>query len=270
MSDDNLRLMVIVAHPDDESLGMGGILAKYSAEGVETYLITATRGERGWSGDPAANPGLTALGQMREAELRCAAKTLGVGDLQILDYIDGDLDQAHPAKVIHELVAAIRRARPHVIVTFDPSGAYGHPDHIAICQHSVAAAVTAADSAYVHRDCPEAYRVPKMYYMMASQSMIAQYQSVFGDLVMNIDGVDRRMLDVQDWMITTVIDTSEYWQQVWAAVCCHETQVGSIAALSTLTDDGHRNLWGVQEFTRVYSTVNGGRQIERDLFEGLR
>jgi LmbE family N-acetylglucosaminyl deacetylase len=270
MTNDTLRLMCIVAHPDDESLGLGGSLAKYSAEGVETYLVTATRGERGWFGDPADNPGLSALGTLREAELRCAAQTLGVTDLQILDYIDGDLDQAHPAKVIHELVAAIRRARPQVVLTFDPAGAYGHPDHIAISQLSVAAAVTAADASYIHRDFPEPHRVSKMYYMMASQSLIRQYQNVFGELVMVIDGVERRMLDVQDWMITTVVDTRDYWQQVWSAVCCHETQIGSLKALSTLTDEGHRELWGTQEFARVYSTVNGGRQIERDLFEGLR
>jgi LmbE family N-acetylglucosaminyl deacetylase len=270
MPTDTLRLMCIVAHPDDESLGLGGILAKYAAEGVETFLVTATRGQRGWSGEPGDNPGLAALGQIRDAELRCAAQTLGVGDLQILDYIDGDLDQVHPAKIIHELVAAIRRARPHVIVTFDPSGAYGHPDHIAISQHTIAAAVTAADSAYVHKDQPKAYRVPKMYYMMASQAMNSEYQKVFGNLVMTIDGVDRRMLDVQDWMITTVLDTTQYWEQVWAAVRCHKTQIGSIAPLITLSDEGHRKLWGLQEFTRVYSTVNGGRTIERDLFEGLR
>ena len=66
---EQLKLMVVLAHPDDESLGMGGILARYAAEGVETYLITATRGERGWFGDPAEYPGPTALGQRREQEL---------------------------------------------------------------------------------------------------------------------------------------------------------------------------------------------------------
>lgn len=267
---DDLRLMCILAHPDDESLGFGGILAKYSAEGVGTYVVTATRGERGWFGAAEDNPGLTALGQMREAELRCAVRTLGVRDLQILDYIDGDLDQAAPAEAIYQLVGALRRARPQVVATFDPAGAYGHPDHIAISQLTLAAAVCAADASYTHSEHPTPHRVAKLYYMMASQSLIAQYQKVFGDLVMNIDGVDRRILDVQDWMITTVVDASTYWQQVWAAVCCHETQVGSLKALGTLTEDGHRMLWGTQEFTRVYSTVNGGRKVERDLFEGLR
>jgi LmbE family N-acetylglucosaminyl deacetylase len=267
---EELRLMCILAHPDDESLGVGGILAKYSAEGVGTYLVTATRGERGWFGAPAENPGLTKLGQMREAELLCATQTLGVRDSQILNYIDGELDRAEPVEVIYNLVGALRRARPQVVVTFDPSGVYGHPDHVAISQFTLAAAICAADASYAHSEYPTPFRVAKLYYMMASQSLITQYQNVFGDLVMTIDGIERRPANVQDWMITSVVDTGPYWQQVWSAVCCHETQVGSLEALGTLTDDGHRNLWGTQEFTRVYSTVNGGRLVEQDLFEGLR
>src|ERR1700730_16777376 len=85
---DKLRLMCVLAHPDDESLGMGGVLAKYAAEGVETYLVTATRGERGWQDDPADNPGLSVLGKLREAELRAAAGILGLREVCFLDYID--------------------------------------------------------------------------------------------------------------------------------------------------------------------------------------
>jgi len=89
---DPLRLMCVLAHPDDESLGMGGTLAKYAADGIETYLVTATRGERGWFGDEKDNPGMEVLGKMREAELRNAAKELGTRDVNFLDYVDGDLD----------------------------------------------------------------------------------------------------------------------------------------------------------------------------------
>ena len=85
-----LRLMAVLAHPDDESLGCGGTLAKYAAEGVETYLVTATLGERGWQGDPADDPGLAALACVREAELRCAVAILGIRELALLGYIDGD------------------------------------------------------------------------------------------------------------------------------------------------------------------------------------
>ena len=96
----NLKLMCVLAHPDDESLGNGGILAKYAAEGVETYLVTATRGERGWFGDESDYPGLEALGKRREAELLAAASVLGIRRVQFLDYLDGELDQAHAAEAI--------------------------------------------------------------------------------------------------------------------------------------------------------------------------
>jgi LmbE family N-acetylglucosaminyl deacetylase len=129
----NLRLLAVLAHPDDESLGNGGMLARYAAEGVETYLITATRGEQGWFGDPAANPGPEALGRIRETELRAAVRVLGIREVTFLDYLDGELDLADRDEVVAKIAAEVRRIQPDVVVTFDPAGLYGHPDHIAIC-----------------------------------------------------------------------------------------------------------------------------------------
>ena len=114
-----LKLMCILAHPDDESLGNGGILAEYAAEGVETYLVTATRGERGWFGDESDYPGLEALGKIREAELLAAARVLGIRQVDFLNYIDGDLDQAPPAEAVAQIVGHIRRVKPDVVVTLD-------------------------------------------------------------------------------------------------------------------------------------------------------
>src|SRR5207247_11211481 len=96
----NLKLMCVLAHPDDESLGNGGTLAKYAAEGVETYLVTATRGEQGWFGPAEANPGPEVLGRTREAELRNAAKASGLQTVDLLDNKDGELDQAKPDELI--------------------------------------------------------------------------------------------------------------------------------------------------------------------------
>ena len=94
------RLLCVFAHPDDETLGAGSTLAKYAAAGVELALVTATRGERGWQGDPSADPGPQALGELRTAELLAAAQVLGIRDVQFLSYLDGDLDQADPAEAI--------------------------------------------------------------------------------------------------------------------------------------------------------------------------
>ena len=94
-----LKLMCILAHPDDESLGTGGILVKYATEGIQTYLVTATRGERGWFRPKEDNPGLEELGRIREGELNAAARTLGLQEVSFLDYIDGEFDQADIGRI---------------------------------------------------------------------------------------------------------------------------------------------------------------------------
>src|SRR5919106_6701854 len=147
------RLMAVLAHPDDESLGMGGTLAKYAAEGVDVFLVTATRGEagrfRGYPRGDERHPGPAELGRIREAELRQAAATLGVREIALLDYLDQCLDAADPREAIGRIVRHIRRLRPDVVITFAPDGAYGHPDHIALSQFTNAALVCAADGTLV-------------------------------------------------------------------------------------------------------------------------
>ncbi len=266
---ETLRLLAVLAHPDDESLGTGGVLARYAAEGVETYLVTATRGERGWWGPPDEYPGLAGLGQIREAELLAAAKVLGLREVKFLDYIDGDLDQADPREAIARIVAHVRRLRPHVILTFDPAGAYGHPDHIAISQFATAAAVTAADPAYLPESGPP-HRASKFYYQVGSRTFLETYQAALGDLVMQIDGVERRAYGWEPWAVTTQIDTSAHWRTAWQAVACHRSQLPGYSNLAALPEAQHEALWGCQNFYRVFSTVNGGRAPERDLFAGLR
>ncbi|MGH6636006.1 MAG: PIG-L deacetylase family protein [Gammaproteobacteria bacterium] len=135
---EQLKLMCVLAHPDDESLGTGGTLAKYAAEGIETYLVTATRGERGWTGNEQDNPGLEALGKTREAELLAAARVLGLREVKFLDYVDGDLDQSDSLQIVARIVGHLRRVKPQVVITFGPDGVTGHPDHIAVSQFTTA------------------------------------------------------------------------------------------------------------------------------------
>lgn len=267
---DTLKLMAVLAHPDDESLGAGGILAKYAAEGIETSLVTATRGERGWFGNEREYPGLEALGQRREAELRAAAEALGIRSVDFLGYIDGELDQAHPAEVVAKIVGHLRRIKPDVVVTFGPDGSYGHPDHIAISQFTTAAIIEAAspDSLYYRDLAP--HSVAKLYYMAPTKALLDVYQFVFGDLVMHIDGVERRGAGWPDWQITSRIDTWAYWRTVWKAVRCHRTQLPAYHLLEGLPEEKHKALWSCQTYYRAFSLVNGGRAVESDLFEGLR
>ena len=265
-----LKLMCILGHPDDESLGTGGILAKYASEGIKTYLVTATRGERGWFGPKEENPGLEKLGKIRERELRAAAQTLGIQEVNFLDYVDGEFDQADAAEVIGKIVGHIRRVQPDVVVTFDQNGLYGHPDHIAICQYASAAVVAAADQYYPGVGEYLPHRVSKLYYMVWNEAVRDAYQAAFGELVMNIDGEERRAVAWPDWAITTKIDTSAHWEQVWDAISCHLSQLPGYQVLKTLPEEHHQNMWGSQLYYRVLSVVNGGTRKEDDLFAGLR
>ena len=263
------RLLCILAHPDDESLGFGGLLAYYAQAGVATYLISATRGERGWLGEPAAYPGPAALGRIREGELQAAAAILGIRETTFLDIMDGELDQADPVAVIDELVGHLRRVRPQVVATFDPTGIYGHPDHIAICQLTTAAISAAANPRYLDRDEQAPHQVSKLYYRAWCAAEAAIYQQVFGDLVMTIDGVERRAATWPEWAFTSRLDATAHWQQVQQAVACHRSQLPAYQHFAALSDEQQRILWGSQTFYRALSLVNGGRALETDLFAGL-
>lgn len=253
--------MCVLAHPDDESLGTGGTLATYAADGVETYLVTATRGERGRFGDGGEQPGPDIVGATREAELRAAARELGVREVSLLGFPDGALDAVDPLRAQGAIVEQLRRVRPHVVVTFGPEGAYGHPDHIAISQLTTAAVVRAAGG-----ESP----VSKLYYIAWSMATWAKYQRALKRLVTTVDGVERQVVAAPEWEITTRIDTSAVWPQVLRAVQCHRTQMSIFKTLDGLPPEQQRELWGVQEFYRAFSLVNGGRARESDLFDGLR
>jgi LmbE family N-acetylglucosaminyl deacetylase len=255
-----LRLLCVLAHPDDESLGTGGTLAKYAAEGVETYVVTATRGEQGRFHDGADRPVADVIGTTREAELRAAAVELGVHDVTVLGYPDGGLDHVDAAAAQDVIASHIRRIQPHVVVTFGPEGAYGHPDHIAISQLTTAAIVRAADR----------WQVAKLYYIAWSAGAWRAYEAALKKLTTTVDGIERQVVPAPEWGITTRIDTSEVWPSVWRGVQCHRTQMSIYRNLADLSPEHHRALWGRQEFYRAFSVVNGGRERESDLFEGLR
>jgi len=272
---DELRLMCIFAHPDDESLGTGGTLARYGVEGVKTGLVTATRGEQGWNGPSGEYPGPEALGKIREGELRAAAAVLGLNDLAFLDYQDGQLAQVDPLEAVEKLVGHLRRFRPQVVITFDPFGGYGHPDHIAVCQWSTAAIVAAADpgfsAGYASSPLPGSpHRVSKLYYMVATQAGMESYQDAFGQLVLEVDGQERTARGWEQWAITTRIDTGSYWQQVWRAISCHQSQLPGYEVLIAMPEERRKKLMSEESFYRVFSLVDGGQSLEEDLFAGLR
>jgi len=266
-----LKLLVVFAHPDDESMGMGGTLAKYAAEGVETYYVCASRGERGWFGPEAQNPGPGRLGQIRTKELENAVVELGMKGLYFLDTIDGEVDEADPAEAIGKIVTHIRRLMPQVVVTFPPDGNYGHPDHIAAGQFTSAAIVCAADSSYTDIENLAPHRVSKLYYMVDSENFINLVAPFVGDITFPVDNQIRGEVPWKEWMITTRIDMAEHCHAAWRAIRCHQSQLASLGLLAEMHEDAGVAVLAMQgTFYRAFSLVNGGRAIEKDLFEGVR
>ncbi|MBI5823457.1 MAG: PIG-L family deacetylase [Chloroflexi bacterium] len=266
-----LKLLAVFAHPDDESMGMGGTLAKYSAERVDTHLICASRGERGWFGSEQQNPGPDRLGQLRTQELENAVHELGVKSLSFLGYIDGDVDKADHAEAIAKIVTHIRNIKPQVVVTFPPDGNYGHPDHIAIAQFTSAAIVCAADSSYTDPENLPSHRVSKLYYMVDGENFINLITPFMGDMTFPVDDQLRGEFAWKEWMITTRIDTAAHCHIAWRAIQCHQSQLPTLGALAEMHEDAAVPVLAMQgTFYRAFSLVNGGRKLETDLFEGLR
>lgn len=274
------RMLGIYAHPDDEG-GMSGALLHYASSGVEGGLICATRGEVGEIADPAlATP--ETLGQVREGELRAAAQVLGVQDQHIwfLDYRDsgmaGTADNDHPKAfdrvdreaAVGQIVAIIREFRPQVLITFDKSGGYGHPDHIAIHHYATEAFFAAADPArYPEAGTP--FAPDKLYYASFPQEglrAVAEWMnehnpsgSVFRGADLDKFGLPEKEIDVwlnvERWAETK--DTS--WKK-------HRTQMGTVGPLESMPEDLRRRWRSYETFHLGESRVGPDVPGENDLF----
>ena len=267
----SLKLLAVFAHPDDESMGMGGTLAKYAAEGIETHLVCGSRGERGWFGPEEQYPGPEHLGQLRTKELEEAVKVLGIKTLSFLEYMDGDVDKANHAEAAKKIATHIRKIQPQVVVTFGPDGGYGHPDHIAVSQFTTAAIINAADANYKDLESQPAFQVQKFYYMVDGEDFVNMVMPFMEDMSFPVDDEIRGEVAWKNWSITTRIDVMDHCKTAWKAIQCHQSQLATLGALADADETTAVQVLSLQgTFYRVFSLVNGGRQIEVDLFEGLR
>ena len=200
MNNQHQSLLLCLAHPDDESFGSGGTMALCAAQGVEVTLVCATRGEVGEISDPAlATP--ETLPQVRESELRCACAAMGVNVPIFLDYRDSGMagtaenndprafTNAPAEDVVPRLVGIIRRLRPQVVITFDPSGGYGHPDHIAIHHHTMAA-FQAAGNATRYPEQGEAWQADRLLYAVLPHSLFARMRELMVEADMDTTDFD--------------------------------------------------------------------------------
>ena len=278
------KILVVLAHPDDESFGMGGTLALYARQGVDVRLVCATRGEVG-EVDPEFKETIKSAACLRTQELQCAVKALSLSELIFLNYRDsgmpGSDDNHHPRalaaqpveKVAAEVAHLIRQVQPQVVLTFDPIGGYRHPDHIAIQQATVQAFDLAASADFGDPDGllpfqPDAlyfHTMNKTYLKMAVAVMrlIGQNPREFGR---NKD-IDLVSLTEVEFPTHVRINYRSVRAARDAAAACHASQGGA------QMNKGLRGLIGRlfggyhDTFMQAYPVPVTGQKVKRDLFE---
>jgi LmbE family N-acetylglucosaminyl deacetylase len=279
----NLTLLAVLAHPDDESFGMGGTLALYARRGVSVHLVCATRGE---VGDVAPHhlQGYDSVAALREDELRCAAGKLGLAGVHFLDYRDsgmpGSDDNRHPQacaaapmdEVAARIVHYIRKLRPQVLVTFDPIGGYRHPDHIAVHNATVQAFHLAGDPLA----CPgeyAPYQPEKLYFHTFPRGFLrwtVRLMPLFGRdprrFGANQD-IDLLSLADVDFPVHARIDYREVQAEKAAAAACHASQ-GSMGPTSGPLLWAMRLAGSKDTFMRAHPPASPGLS-ESDLFAGI-
>lgn len=275
------KLLAVYAHPDDEAFGTGGSLARYAAAGVQVTLVCATRGEAGEISDPSyATP--ETLGAVREEELRCAADAMGVHELVFLDYRDsgmqGSPENEHPqafmhapaAEVVVRLVQIMRRVQPQVVVTFEPNGGYGHPDHIAIHQHTVQAYHCAADGSY-HPELGPAWRAARLFYTAIPRSFFLELRQRLEKLGQDTTEFDRFADGAAGWpdeQVNVSLDVSSTVEAKWLALNCHRTQFGPGNLFRRLPEEQIKELMSREYFAQAWPAPQPGLKMD-DLFDGL-
>jgi N-acetyl-1-D-myo-inositol-2-amino-2-deoxy-alpha-D-glucopyranoside deacetylase len=276
-------LLAVFAHPDDEAFGTGGTLARYAAGGAEVTLVCATRGEAGEIADESLATPAT-LGHVRENELRCAAETMGIREVVFLDYRDsgmvGTAENQHPdalinapaAVVVTQLAGIIRRIRPEVVVTFEPNGGYGHPDHIAIHRHTVNA-FHAAGNAGQYPELGTPHTPRRLYYTAIPRSffrrMISEMQALGLDTTEFQHFADGGGGGWPDEQVTAVIDVSATVDAKWQALHCHRTQFGPGNLFRRLPESTVREMMSREHFAQAWPERAGDTGIVGDLFAGL-
>ena len=278
-------MLIAFAHPDDESFGMGGAIAMYAARGVEVSLICATNGDVG-TVDPEFMQGYDSIAELRLDELRCAAETLGIKELITYGYRDsgmmGTPENAHPdclwqadedvvaGRIVHD----IRRIRPHVVVTFDPFGGYGHPDHIYMHRATTRAFHAASDPAQFPSDGLVPYQPAKLYY-----NTFPRLPLQLRIWLMRLHGEDPRHLGRnKDLDLVAVLEQRQPsharinlrgYQTAWdAAAGCHASQQ-SPRQSNGLLDRLNEFIFRHQNFSRAWPQPTGREPLEHDLFEGV-
>jgi len=277
----NKKMLVVLAHPDDESFGMGGTLALYASQGVEIYLCCGTRGEAGdlELGTQAANE---SVGEVREKELHCAALVLGIKHIEFLGFRDsgmpGTKDNQHPLALVNqplEVVAGkiatlIREFQPNVVITHDPIGGYRHPDHIAVHKAAELGFHLAGNLDFSSNGTkpyqPEFlyyHTFPRAFLMTAVKILrfLGKDPSKFGK---NGD-IDLESIALVEFPVHAEINISKFRKVKEKAGACHASQGGrriggGLVGLATQFFKSN------EAFMQAYPPVEGNIKKKNDLF----
>lgn len=288
------RLLVVHAHPDDETIGTGVTMAKYAAEGTQVTLVTCTLGEEGEVLVPdlvhLAADQQDALGQHRIGELSEAMSILGVEDHRFLGgpgrFRDSGMMgvesndrsdcfwRADLLDAASELVAVIRETRPQVVVTYDDFGGYGHPDHIQA--HRITHyAIELAESASFRPDLGPAWSVQKVYWTAFPRSIIREgiqaLQAAGSESEFASMDPDDLPFACDDSLITTAIDGAQFTEAKMEALAAHRTQVTVDGGFFALSNNLGSQVWGTEYYRLARGSVTSatGRDKESDLFAGI-
>jgi N-acetyl-1-D-myo-inositol-2-amino-2-deoxy-alpha-D-glucopyranoside deacetylase len=280
-------LLAVHAHPDDEVIGTGGVLADAVARGLRTKVVTCTDGRRGEVVGAGMDPDeiRPRLAEVRAGEIADALAALGVSEHAFLGYHDSgmmgtegndDPDcfwRADVHDAVGRVVGHIRSFRPSVVVTYDAFGGYGHPDHIQA--HRVAVlAVEAASMGVLYPEAGEAWAVPKLYLSSFPKSAIAEANrrfaaagipSPFGEVT---DPADIPM-GIDDAAITTTVDVSAHLAAKQAALAAHVSQIAPESFFLNVPDEMVEAFYGTEWFVRRHTDVPVPGGAETDLFTGI-
>jgi LmbE family N-acetylglucosaminyl deacetylase len=273
MTDRPLTIMAVHAHPDDEAISTGGVLARYSDEGVRTVLVTCTNGELGDGPggvkpeDPAHDESVVV--PLRLAELEASCRILGVDHLELLGYHDSGMEgwpqneapdsfwQTPVVDAGHKLAELMERYRPQVVVTYDENGFYGHPDHIQA-------------NRITHAAIEECGIPDKLYYTAIARSGLAGFAETLAEVGIEspITAEENPDFGTPDELITTTVDCASVAGRKFASLAAHASQSDNIFFLE-LGVDVFSSLMGQEQFVRVLDCTHA-QVPEDDLFAGLR
>jgi LmbE family N-acetylglucosaminyl deacetylase len=242
------RLMCVLAHPDDETFGPGGTIARYAREGVRVSVVIATSGQAGRAAGLASSP--EELGRLREQEARAAAKFLGVQTIHFFGYMDGKLSEADEAEVEEKVVRLLREERPDIVITFGPEGAGNeHPDHKRISQITTKAVCRADD--------PDAF--PQQIKAGLAPHLVMKFYYTSGR------ATPWREMTTAFMPITTVIDISDLVDTKLDAFKLHSSQQQWTSRLKEWIEANSNT----EAYHLASSIIGHPQDIETDLFAGI-